>query len=165
MGYRIIDINQMPQAEFVAALGGVFEATPSIAEQVWCQRPFEDLSQLHQAMVTIVEQLPEASQLALIRAHPDLGSRVQMASASVKEQASVGLDRLSPSEYEQFQQLNATYQAKFGFPFIMAVTGQRKETILAVFAQRVCNDPVNERQQALLEIGKIARFRLDMLFA
>jgi 2-oxo-4-hydroxy-4-carboxy-5-ureidoimidazoline decarboxylase len=163
MGYSITEINQITQSEFVNILGSVFEDTSSIAEQAWHQQPFADVTHLHQTMVNIVEQMPEAAQLDLIRAHPDLGSRVQMAPASVQEQTSVGLDRLSPSEYEQFQKLNTTYQAKFGFPFIMAVTGQTKDAILAAFAERLHNAPIYEQQQALLEIGKIARFRLDAL--
>ena len=163
MGYRITQINQMSQAEFVAAFGSVFEDTPSIAEQSWYQRPFLDVADLHQAMVTLVEQMSEESQLDLIQAHPDLGSRVHMAPASVQEQTSIGLNRLSPTEYEQFKTLNTTYQTKFGFPFITAVRNQTKETILGEFTQRLQNTLANEQKRALLEIGKIARFRLDDL--
>ena len=163
MAYTIAEINHMTQSKFVTAFGEVFEDTPSIAEQAWYQRPFLDLTHLHQTMVALVEQMSEDAQLALIRAHPDLGSRVKMALASVQEQTSVGLDRLSPAEYQQFQTLNTTYQNKFGFPFIMAVKGQTKETILAAFAQRLQNTSTQEQHQALLEITKIAHFRLNDL--
>lgn len=163
MAYTITELNQMTQAEFVTALGDVFEDTPSIATQAWHQRPFTNVANLHQTMVALVEQMSETVQLDLIRAHPDLGSRVHMAAASVQEQTSVGLDRLRPSEYEQFQTLNTTYQTKFGFPFIMAIKGQTKEEILAAFTQRLQNTPASEHQQALAEIRKIARFRLDDL--
>ncbi|MEM7064173.1 MAG: 2-oxo-4-hydroxy-4-carboxy-5-ureidoimidazoline decarboxylase [Cyanobacteria bacterium P01_B01_bin.77] len=163
MAHTITELNQMTQAEFVMTLGDVFEHTPSIAEQAWHQRPFTDIANLHQTMGTLVEQMPATAQLALIRAHPDLGSRVHMAAASVQEQTSVGLNRLSSSEYEQFQTLNTTYQTKFGFPFIMAIRGQTKDEILAAFTQRLQNTPASERQRALLEIQKIARFRLDDL--
>ena len=161
--YTIADINQMTCSEFVAAFGKVFEDTPSIAVQAWPQRPFLDLAHLYQIMTTLVAQMSEEAQLALIRAHPDLGSRVQMAPASVQEQTDVGLNCLSPKEYEQFQSLNTAYQNKFGFPFIMAVKGQTKETILAAFNQRLDNAYSQEQQQALLEISKIARFRLNDL--
>ena len=67
-----------------------------MAEQAWAARPFNDVSALHQAMVTVVEQMPPAEQLELIQAHPELGSRVQMADASVQEQAGAGLNQLSP---------------------------------------------------------------------
>ncbi|EKU97413.1 OHCU decarboxylase [Leptolyngbya sp. PCC 7375] len=163
MGYSIIEINHMTQPAFVQVFGSVFENTPSIAAQTWHHRPFLDLASLHQAMVTLVEQMPEDEQLTLIRAHPDLGSRVQMAPVSVQEQTSVGLDRLSPAEYGQFQQLNATYQTKFGFPFIMAVKGQTKAAILIAFAKRLNHTTVREKQQAILEIEKIARLRLEDL--
>ena len=163
MEYTIAEINQMTQPEFVSAFGTVFEDTPSIAEQVWHHRPFHDLANLHQTMITLVAQMSEDAQLTLIRAHPDLGSRVQMAPASVQEQTNVGLDRLSSAEYRQFQHLNTTYQTKFGFPFIMAVKGQTKEAILAAFAKRLEHTAVQEQQQAMLEIGKIARFRLEGL--
>ena len=84
MGYRITQMNQMSQAEFVAAFGSVFEDTPSLAEQTWHHCPFTDLAHLHQTMVTLVDQLSPDAQLVLIRAHPDLGSRVHMAPASVQ---------------------------------------------------------------------------------
>lgn len=165
MAYTIAEINQMTQSEFVTVFGAVFEDTPAIAEQTWYQRPFLDLADLHQTMVALVDQMPATAQLALINAHPDLGSRVHMASASVQEQTSVGLDRLNPSEYQQFQTLNTTYRNKFGFPFIMAVKGQTKETILTAFAQRLQNTSTQEHQQALLEIAKIARLRLNDLLS
>ena len=165
MAYSISDINQMTQTEFVTAFGSVFEDTPILAEQTWHHRPFTNLAHLHQTMVTLVNQLPQAAQLALIRAHPDLGSRVQMAPASVQEQASVGLNNLSPAEYEKFQTLNKSKQTKFGFPFIMAVKGQTKEAILTAFDRRLQNSSARERQQAVLEIAKIACFRLNDLIA
>ena len=166
MGHHTIaEINQMTCSEFVTAFGAVFEDTPRIAEQTWHQRPFLDSAHLYQIMTTLVEQMSKEAQLTLIRAHPDLGSRVQMAPASVQEQTNVGLDRLNPEEYEQFKMLNNTYQNKFGFPFIMAVKGQTKETILAAFNQRLDNTQSQEQQQALLEITKIARFRLNDLLA
>ncbi|WNZ25934.1 2-oxo-4-hydroxy-4-carboxy-5-ureidoimidazoline decarboxylase [Leptolyngbya sp. NK1-12] len=160
MFYSITELNQSNQDAFVAALGSVFENTPSIAAQAWEQRPFADVNDLHQKMVAVVQKLSTADQLALICAHPDLGSRVKMAEASVKEQAGVGLDRLSPDEYERFQQLNHSYREKFGFPFIIAVKNHTRESILAAFEQRLLNAQSVELQQALAEIAAISRFRL-----
>lgn len=165
MRYTITQVNQMTQAEFVAIFGAIVEDTPSIAEQTWHQRPFLDLASLHQTMIILVEQMSKENQLELICAHPDLGSRVTMAPASMQEQTCVGLDRLSPEDYDQFQTLNAAYQTKFGFPFIMAIKGSNKETILAAFTKRLQNNPTIERQRALLEIGKIAQFRLEALIS
>lgn len=161
--YAIDELNQMSQGEFVAVLGEVFEQTPTIAQQAWEQRPFATLADLHQGMVQVVERFSIDEQLALIRAHPDLGAKAKMAAASVQEQAGVGLDRLTAEEFDQFQRLNQAYKAKFGFPFIVAVKNHTRDSILSAFEQRL-NHSVNvERQQALNEIFQIAEFRLAHL--
>ena len=104
-----------------------------------------------------------AEQLTLIQAHPDLGSRVKMAAASVQEQAGAGLSQLAPEEYKHFQALNIAYRKKFGFPFVMAVKDQTKASILQAFRTRLENHKDPEIQQALSEIAQIARFRLNDL--
>ncbi|XGV99592.1 MAG: 2-oxo-4-hydroxy-4-carboxy-5-ureidoimidazoline decarboxylase [Leptolyngbya sp. BL-A-14] len=165
MPYSIAQLNQMSQDEFVAVLGAIFEDTPAIASKAWMQKPFATVADLHQAMVAIVQQMAPAEQLALIRAHPDLGSKAKMADASVQEQASVGLDRLTPAEYDRFHTANEAYKAKFGFPFIIAVKKHTKASILDAFDQRLHNTPEAEATQALTEIAQIAQFRLEALVA
>lgn len=158
--YKISELNQLNQSTFVQVLGEIFEQTPAIAAQAWEQRPFADVTALHQTMVDIVRAMNLAEQLTLIRAHPDLGSRAKMAEASVQEQAGVGLDRLSATEYEQFLTLNQAYKDKFEFPFIIAVRNQTKSSILQAFEQRLNHSTEVEIQQALTEIAQIAKFRL-----
>ncbi|MBI4785012.1 MAG: 2-oxo-4-hydroxy-4-carboxy-5-ureidoimidazoline decarboxylase [Oscillatoriophycideae cyanobacterium NC_groundwater_1537_Pr4_S-0.65um_50_18] len=162
--YSISELNQMSQDTFTAALGAVFEDTPAIAHHAWNDRPFEDVSDLHQKMVQIVQHMSLAEQLALIKAHPDLGSKAQMAAASVQEQAGAGLDQLTPEEYDRIQALNQSYKEKFGFPFITTVRTQTKASIFAAFDRRLQNTIEAETQQALAEIAQIARLRLlDLL--
>jgi 2-oxo-4-hydroxy-4-carboxy-5-ureidoimidazoline decarboxylase len=160
MSYTITELNEMSHEAFVEALGEVFEHTPEIAARTWYQRPFADVSELHQKMKNIVNAMNEQEQLALIRAHPDLGSKTKMAEASAKEQAGVGLDKLNQEEYERFQQLNQNYQNKFAFPFIVAVKNQTKTSILNVFESRLSNSLEIEREQAIQEILQIAWYRL-----
>jgi 2-oxo-4-hydroxy-4-carboxy-5-ureidoimidazoline decarboxylase len=161
--FTIAELNQLSQADFVAVLGEVFEATPAIADQAWHRRPFIDRADLHQRMVEVVQTLDQAQQMALIRAHPDLGSKAKMAEASVQEQAGVGLDRLSPADYDRFQSLNAQYKQQFEFPFIIAVKHQTQASILEAFERRLQNTLAQEQAQALAEICQIARFRLEAL--
>ena len=158
--YLIAQLNQMTQDEFVAALGAIFEHTPTIAAQAWEHRPFVDAADLHQHMVTVVRGMNRAQQIALIRAHPDLGSKAKMAIASVQEQSGVGLDRLSPAEYDRFQSLNQRYKQQFEFPFIIAVKNHTKTSILEAFDRRLLNTAEQELEQALAEIFQIAQFRL-----
>jgi len=159
--YTLDQLNAMTEAEFVAAIGPAFEATPVIAAQVWPQRPFSSVADLHQRMVSLVQAMPDGEKLSLIKAHPDLGTRVAMAEASVAEQSKAGLSQLSAAEYQQFQHLNQQYKDTFGFPFILAVAGHTKASILENFAQRLSNSPTVERATALGEIEKIARLRLE----
>ncbi|MBE9075981.1 2-oxo-4-hydroxy-4-carboxy-5-ureidoimidazoline decarboxylase [Romeria aff. gracilis LEGE 07310] len=163
MAYSINEINQMSQAEFVSAFGAVYEETPAIARQIWSKRPFADGSALQQQMATHVNRLPLKQQLALIRAHPDLGSQAKMAPASVQEQSGLGLNRLSVREYERFQALNRAYKDKFGFPFIASVKNHTKDSILHAFEQRLSHSPEEETLKALAEINQIAAFRLAAL--
>lgn len=160
MAYTIAQINSMSQDEFVAALGAVFEETPAIAHYAWEKRPFADVTDLHQQMVHEVESMSKQERLALIRVHPDLGSKVKMAEASVQEQSGVGLDRLTTEEYDRFARLNAAYRAKFNFPLIVAVKNHSKDSIFATFEQRLENSADLELESAIAEIYQIARFRL-----
>ena len=160
MTYSIDQLNQMSQDEFVAAIGGVFENMPDLVRQVWEQRPFADVTELYERLEDAVFLLSQDEQIALIRAHPDLGSKAKMADASVQEQAGAGLDRLTPEEFDRFQTLNAAYQEQFGFPFVIAVRNHTKESILEAFDRRLENPSDTEIDQALEEITQIAEFRL-----
>ena len=159
-------LNRADQARFVETLGGVFEHSPWVAEGAWAARPFESVEGLHRAMVGVVEEAEE-KHLGLIRAHPDLAGKAARAgnltAASSQEQAGAGLDRLSDEEYERFHALNDAYKEKFDFPFILAVKGHTKESILSSFEVRLPHSAEEERRTALAEIYKIARFRLEAL--
>jgi 2-oxo-4-hydroxy-4-carboxy-5-ureidoimidazoline decarboxylase len=159
-GMNIAELNAMNRDEFIGALGEIFEGTPAIASRAWEQRPFENVAALHQCMVGIMRGMTVEEQLVLMRSHPDLGAKVSMTEASVQEQAGVGLDRLTPEEYERFQVLNESYLKRFGFPFIVAVRGLTKEGILEVFEERLGNGVGVERDRALAEIVKITGLRL-----
>ncbi|GIW24142.1 2-oxo-4-hydroxy-4-carboxy-5-ureidoimidazoline decarboxylase [Meiothermus sp.] len=161
----LAEINQLSREAFVEAVGWVFEHSPWIAAQAWESRPWQSLDELHKAMVRCVETAPQEAQLALIRAHPDLGSRARMAPASVAEQQGAGLGALSPAEYERIQALNRAYTQKFGFPFILAVRGKSKHDVFAAMETRLHHSLDQELRTALEEIYKIARFRLADLLA
>jgi len=158
--YPIATLNQMSQPEFTEAIGSIFEHTPEIAAKAWRSRPFTDVQNLHQIMAAIVLGMSDAEQLKLICAHPDLGSKFKMAEASIQEQSTIGLDQLSATEYDRFQNLNQAYKDKFTFPFIIAVRNHTKDSILAAFEQRLQNNLEVEKKQAIAEILEIARWRL-----
>jgi 2-oxo-4-hydroxy-4-carboxy-5-ureidoimidazoline decarboxylase len=158
------DVNQMNKEEFVQKAGWVFEHSPWVASEAWENMPFQSCEHLLQTMINIVQNAEEAKQLALLRAHPDLGTRLQMSEVSQKEQAGAGLNQLTKEEFEEFVTLNQRYVQKFNFPFIMAVKGQNKESILAAMKQRLHNAYDDEYNIALHEVYKIAGFRLNGIF-
>jgi xanthine dehydrogenase E subunit len=159
----IQEVNQMSKEEFLSAFGKLFEHSPWVAEKSWFHRPFSSKEALFKTMVISVQKAEQPLQLALLRAHPDLGSKLMMSEVSKQEQAGVGLDQLSQVEFNQFSSTNQAYVKKFGFPFIMAVKGQKKESIYSSMKKRLNNTLEEENVIAMNEVFKIARFRLDDL--
>jgi 2-oxo-4-hydroxy-4-carboxy-5-ureidoimidazoline decarboxylase len=157
------NLNTMSTEDFANTLGTIFEHSPWVAHTVSSARPFPSLDALHTAMVQVVQNAEPEAQLTLIRAHPDLGTRLRMSQESVSEQSGLGLDRLSPELFERFTHLNTAYRQRFGFPFIIAVRNHSLNSILAHFEARLNNTIDQERQTALREIAQIARFRLGDL--
>jgi 2-oxo-4-hydroxy-4-carboxy-5-ureidoimidazoline decarboxylase len=149
---------------FVAALGGIFEHSPWVAEQAWDARPFTCVDELHGAMVAVVERAPHETRLALIRAHPELAGREAAAGTltadSTGEQRSAGLDHCTLEELALLGDLNRRYRERFGFPFVMAVRGRSKAEIIAAMTARLGNDAGTESGHSLAEIAKITRMRL-----
>ena len=157
----LADLNASSRVQFVATVGWVFEHSPWIAERAYATAPFTSLDDLHAAMERVALQASRAEQLALLQAHPDLGSRATMSESSTNEQTSVGLDRLNAADFERLQRLNDHYRARFGFPFLYAVKGSTVVQILAALEQRSASDPDTEFAEALRQASRIARFRLE----
>ncbi len=134
-----------------------------MAERAFDARPFANLDALHAAMMEQVERATFAGRLALLKAHPDLGTRARLSQASTAEQAGAGLDSLTPGEFEQLQRLNAAYRSRFGFPFLLAVKGSTKHDILRSLQARMEASPEDEYREALRQVYRIARFRLEGL--
>lgn len=161
-------VNRLDHAAFVTALGAVFENSPWIAERAWHARPFASVAALHGAMVDVVRSAPPTQQLALLRAHPELAGKEAragtMTRASITEQSSAGLDRLSGEELARLNQLNAAYRNKFGHPFIIAVRNHTKQSIFSTFEQRLNNAAAAECEISLGEVFAITRLRLAVMF-
>jgi 2-oxo-4-hydroxy-4-carboxy-5-ureidoimidazoline decarboxylase len=150
---------------FVALVGPTYEATPEVAEAVAGGRPFGSVDALHAAMTAVVDGFDDDQVLALLRAHPELGSRRPMAAHSVDEQRGAGLDRLAAATADELAAANAAYRERFGFPFIIAVRGRTSAEVLAELRRRLAADPADERRTAVAEVHRIARLRLDALVA
>lgn len=149
--------------DFINRFGDIFEHSSWVVERAWAKRPFADGAALHAAFMAAVFAAEPAEQLALIKAHPELGARVALTEASTAEQDGAGLKNLTPEEFTQFSALNRAYREKFGFPFIVCVRRHTKSSILEAFRQRLEHDEDAERSRAIAEIGEIAKLRLQDL--
>ncbi|WP_150273065.1 2-oxo-4-hydroxy-4-carboxy-5-ureidoimidazoline decarboxylase [Paenibacillus tepidiphilus] len=154
------ELNTMSEDQFTAALGGIFEHSPWVARGTYALLPAESVEQLHRMMLDTARGAEESRITELLRAHPDLATRMQVTPLSAAEQQGAGLDRLTPEEFAYLTEMNSEYTRKFGFPFILAVRGKTKDDIIAAIGTRVNHSYEVEREQALTEIGRITRFRL-----
>ena len=169
MPYTLDQLNAASQAEAERMLDGLYEHTPWIAAEALKARPFKSLAQLKHAMAEVLARADVDQQLTLIRAHPELAGKAMVArtltAESTHEQGKAGLTDCTPEEFARIQQLNADYNARFGFPFILAVRGPRgaglaRAQIIDTFARRLENHPDFERAEALRNIHRIAEIRL-----
>jgi OHCU decarboxylase len=168
----LTDLNSSTAEAFTAALHGIYEHSPWIAERAAAARPFASVAALKLALQRVVAQASGDEQLALLRAHPELAGKAAVAGEltreSTGEQASSGLNMCSPEEYATLHKLNAEYNEKFGFPFILAVRGPTgkglaRHEIINTFARRLRNQRGDELAEALRQVHRIAEIRLNDL--
>ena len=161
---RLANLNGLSREQFTATLGAIFEHSPWVAECAWDARPFVDLSALHAAMCACVEARDDPAKLGLIRAHPQLAGKAAMrgelSASSQREQNAAGLDQCSAQELAQLTALGKEYDSRFGFPFILAVTGHSRQSIIETLAERIGNTRDDEIAEALRQIERIALLRL-----
>ena len=174
MALTLEQLHTVSPDEATALLDGLYEHSPWIARAAMAARPFRSLAELKAALVQVVQNASREAQLGLVRAHPELAGKAMVSNTltaeSTNEQQKAGLTQCTPEELAHIQQLNASYGAKFGFPFVMAVRGPRntglaKQDIISTFERRVHNHPDFELQEALRNIHRIAEIRLNDKFA
>jgi N-carbamoyl-L-amino-acid hydrolase len=173
MPLTLEQLNHASAAQAAQMLDGLYEHSPWIAERALTARPFRSLAHLKHAMCVVLEQAGREAQLGLIRAHPELAGKAMVSKTltaeSTHEQTKAGLTDCTPEEFAQIQRLNADYNAKFGWPFILAVRGPRgvglnKTQIIEAFERRLQGHPDFELQECLRNIHRIVEIRLNDKF-
>lgn len=155
------------ETAFIARFGGLFEHSPWVARQAFAggKTDTKDIDALEQAFCRVIMRADREKQLALLNAHPELAcaeaDRLELTDDSKQEQSGAGLDQCTPGEFREFGKLNRAYHERFGFPFIVAVKGLRREEILAQFRSRIGNEPAQEFDEALRQVCRIGRLRLE----
>jgi N-carbamoyl-L-amino-acid hydrolase len=166
-------LNASPPDVAAKMLDGLYEHTPWIAGQAMAHRPFKSLAHLKHTLTVLLDEAGDEAKKGLIRAHPELAGKAMVSNTltaeSTHEQQKAGLTQCSPQEFALIQKLNADYNAKFGWPFILAVRGPRgvgltKQQIIATFQRRVHGHPDFELQECIRNIHRIAEIRLNDKF-
>jgi len=169
MSLSLSRLNAALEDDAVTLLDGVYEHSPWIARAAMAQRPFADLAHLQRSLVDATRAGGRHAQLALLRAHPKLAGKAMVAGTltaeSTDEQARSGLTRCSPEEFARLHALNDAYEARFGWPFILAVRGPTGEglargEIIATFERRLAGDAETEFEECLRNVHRIAALRL-----
>ena len=159
----IDDINQLTKNGFIDIFGNVFENTYWIADKAFILKPYKNFNDLLTTFIKIYENGSKEDFLKIFNSHPDLAVEKKLTDESRKEQKSANLDECSDLEFEEFTKLNISYKKKFGFPFIVAVKGKKKEEILENFKKRFINHANKEFNEAKEQVKKIATFRLNQI--
>lgn len=163
--------HRMDRDPFVAKFGGIFEHSAWIAERAFDAGigPANDTATgLHAAFCTQFRLAGDEERLQVLKAYRDLAGKLAAAErlipVSTREQAGAGLDALTDVERQRFSELNDAHVARFGFPFIIAVKGLSKASILSAFEERIAHEADAEFAEACKQVERLALLRLkDML--
>jgi 2-oxo-4-hydroxy-4-carboxy--5-ureidoimidazoline (OHCU) decarboxylase len=104
---------------------------------------------------TLVHELPDAEKREVLDAHPPIGQRGGLSARSAAEQ---GADA-DPAVLDELARLNAAYEERHGFRFVVFVNRRPKAEILEVLRARIANPTDVELETALDELVAIATDR------
>ena len=104
---------------------------------------------------TLVHELPEDEKKEILDAHPAIGARAGLSARSAAEQ---GADA-DPAVLDELARLNAEYEARHGFRFVVFVNRRPKAEVLEVLKSRIGNPTDQELETALDELVAIAEDR------
>lgn len=140
----------------------LFENAGPLVERLEREAPFPSSDALIARAAEILAGLSEAEQIAVISAHPRIGERAEIVQAqsslSYREQG-YGRDPTPPAVLDTLQRLNAAYERRFGFRFVVFVNKRPKAEIVPVLEARLRRPRDEELETALAEILAIARDR------
>jgi 2-oxo-4-hydroxy-4-carboxy--5-ureidoimidazoline (OHCU) decarboxylase len=146
-------------------LGALFEGAPRFVERL-SRESANSWNELLDRAQAIAEAMPEEEQVELIDSHPRIGADPRTVSAiSYREQ---GYDLDTPDEQgtqAALDRLNAAYERRFGFRFVVYVAGRPRSAIVPLIEEALRRERSEEIDRALKDIVAIARDRLSTLVA
>lgn len=103
----------------------------------------------------VLAGLEEADKLEALAAHPTIGQRTGLSARSAAEQGT----NVDPCLLAELAALNAAYERRFGFRFVVFVDGRPRNEILRVLHERLGRTREEELDTGCRELVAIARDR------
>ena len=143
---------------------GIYEKSDWIVSETYKRcKEFQNIDEFKDELISTVSNSTTKKKILLLKSHPQLTGKISiknLTKESFNEQNSAGLQNCSQEEFEELHSLNASYNEKFKFPFIIAVTGLNVTKILEQFRIRVSNNYLEELNEAIFQVHKIAEIRI-----
>lgn len=151
-------LNHLPQPELYTTLQQCCGAHKWV-EQMIAGFPMADVTALLDAADRHWLACTPADGLEAFSHHPRIGDRP----ALHKEQA--GVANAANDVLQELATLNAHYEERFGYIFIVCATGKSATEMLSLLKARMNNTPAEEIKIAMAEQGKITHLRLEKLLS
>jgi 2-oxo-4-hydroxy-4-carboxy--5-ureidoimidazoline (OHCU) decarboxylase len=142
-------VRELPRQLSTDELAGLFEGRTRFVERL--AREPDPLVRA----ATLVHELPRSEQIEILAAHPAIGQRSGLSARSAAEQGTAA----EPEVLAELARLNAEYEARHGFRFVVFVNRRAKAEVLAVLRERIGRSSDEELQTALGELVEIAADR------
>ena len=136
------------------AAAEAFERAPLLAERVGEGDPETLIARARE----IIAAMTETQQIAVLNAHPPIGSTAALSARSAAEQRAG--ERAGRATLEALMRLNAEYERRFGFRFVVFVAGRSRDEIVPVLKTRLRRSRSDELATGLAEFLAIAQDRL-----
>jgi 2-oxo-4-hydroxy-4-carboxy--5-ureidoimidazoline (OHCU) decarboxylase len=135
------------------AVETLFEGSTPLARRLLAEAPHKSEAEMIERAYQLLVVLTEEEKIATVNAHPRIGEDpARLSPLSLAEQ---GTDRLP-----ELERLNAEYESRFGFRFVVFVNGRPKSEIVKVLRRRLRNDRNRELETGLRAVVDIAAARL-----
>lgn len=138
------------------AAAEAFEHAPLLAERLG--RAEGSPAELVARARALIATLSDAEKVGVLNTHPPIGATVGLSPRSASEQRTD--DQADPLVLAELARLNATYEAAFGFRFVVFVDRRSRAAIIPVFRQRLTRTRDEELATGLDEFLAIAQDRM-----
>ncbi|MTD98255.1 solute carrier family 23 protein [Corynebacterium guaraldiae] len=169
-GVSLKELNEMERDSFVSALRPLFNNETWPLEAAWELRPFQDVSQLREAIQVAVLTAPSEKHRALIHDYPAMDELLLVDADSAAtisaDRGSLALDDLDDVQTQQLIDVSTAYRERFDMPFVAYLdTNDSADRVIDAGVRRLSNSDELEQRVVLSEIIEIANDRFDILLA